>query len=401
MPICKSKKCGRELADDWIFCPWCGKKQTPTSRKTIKRENGTGSVYKRADIKSHPYVAVAPAKKGGKQEIIGYFAEAQAAKDAVDEFRKNPTTRINITLKELYEEWKPIGLRSKSKQLGDSYNAAFNKLSSLHGMKFREIRYGNVQPILEALQKERPKLDKKGDPILKNGEPVMLNPASFSALHDIKVFMGLLCKYAMKNNIIHENWARLLDLPKDEAGVKDCFDELERQKIENAAFGLNGSEKIPFADCVLFMCYSGLRITEFCKLNKFSIHQLPGFCALYGGIKTEAGENKIVPVHHKIQPILDEWLGKDGETVFCRSDGRPYTANYFRTNCFYPALEAIGVRRLTPHATRRTCATMMSGAGVQEEDFIAIMGHADFKVDIDSYIFQTAGKLQPAIEKMP
>ncbi|MDF1495182.1 tyrosine-type recombinase/integrase [Caproiciproducens sp. CPB-2] len=235
---------------------------------------------------------------------------------------------------------------------------------------------------------------------MKDGIPVMLKPASYSALHDIKTLMGLLCKYAMKNNIIHDNWAELLDLPKDKGGVKDCWDELERKKIENAAFGLNGAEKVPFSDCVLFLNYTGLRITEFLSLNRFSVHQHGKEYALYGGIKTDAGKNKIVPVHHKVLPILLAWMEKDGQTIFCRDNGMPYTANYFRKNCFYPTLEEIGVRRLTPHACRRTCATMMSAAGVQEEDFIAIMGHADFQVDIDSYIFQTAEKLRPSIEKM-
>ena len=400
MPKCKNKRCHAELADDWTWCPWCGKKQSSTPRRSIKRENGTGSVYKRADLKSRPYVAAAPAKKGKQPEILGHYATAQEAKDALYTFRMNPTDRLNITLKELYEEWKPIGLKDKSKQLADSYNAAFKKLVPLHDMKFREIGYGHAQNIVEALQKERPKLDKDGNPVLKDGRPVMLPPASYSSLHDIKVLTGLLCKYAMKNNIIHKNWAALLDLPKDESGVKECFNELEQKKIENAAYGLNGSEKVPFADCILFMNYTGLRITEFLKLNEFSVHRKNGVCALYGGIKTEAGKNKIVPVHHKIMPILNTWLSKGGQTIFCRPDGTPYPAKYFREKCFYPALEQIGIRRMTPHATRRTCATMMSKAGVQEEDFIAIMGHADFQVDIDSYIFQTAEKLAPSIEKM-
>jgi integrase len=61
----------------------------------------------------------------------------------------------------------------------------------------------------------------------------------------------------------------------------------------------------------------------------------------------------------------------------------------------------IGVRRLTPHATRRTLATLMSGANIREEDFIAMMGHTDYSVDIENYIFQSAEKLQKSIEKIP
>lgn len=399
MPKCK--KCKKELSDDWLFCPWCGKKQTSTPRRTVKRENGTGSVYKRADLKNRPYVAVTPAKSGKRSEVIGYFASAQEAKDAVDEFRKNPTTKLNITLKQLYDEWTPIGLAGKSTQLARSYDAAMKKMISLYDIKFRDLRTGHFQKIINALQQERHKLDSAGNQVKKNGTPIMLPPMSYSTLNNIATLAGLLYRYAMKNDIVNKNYADFLTLPKKPQGVKDCFNELELKKIENAAFGLSGIEKVPFADCVLFMCYTGLRITEFLKLNKFSVHRKNGVCALYGGIKTDAGKNKIVPVHHKVQPILDEWLAKDGQTIFCRPNGTPYTADSFRASCYYSALKKIGVRRLTPHACRRTCATMMSKAHVREEDFIAIMGHADFQVDIDSYIFQTAEKLQPSMEMIP
>ena len=218
---------------------------------------------------------------------------------------------------------------------------------------------------------------------------------SYSGLAKIKVLLGLLYQYAMENDIINKNYAEFLILPKKPKGVKDCFNDLELKKIENAV------GKIPFADCVYFMCYTGLRITEFLTLNQFSVHRVGKVCALYGGIKTEAGKNKIVPVHHKIQKILDDWLSRKGKTIFCRPDGSPYSANYFRKSCYYPALEQIGVRRLSPHATRRTCATLMSKANVREEDFIAMMGHADFAVDIDSYIRQSAEKLSVSMEKVP
>ena len=398
MPNCKN--CRKKLSDDWIYCPWCGKKQVATKRKTVKRENGTGSVYKRSDLTNRPYLAVTPAKEGTKPEIIGYFTTAQEAKDALFEYKKNPTIGINLTLKNVYDAWFPIGTKDKSRQLADSCRAAFYKLFPLWNLKFKEIEYRHVQSIIESLQKPHVKRDKNGVAVSKDDKPVMLPPSSCSSLHNIKVLCGLLCKFAIKNKIIRENWATLLDLPKKSSAVKDCFDDLECKKIENAAFGTAGSEKIPFADCILFMIYTGLRITEFLTLTKFSVKESNGNYAVYGGIKTDAGKNKVVPIHHKIAPILKEWMKKEGQTIFCKDDGSPYGAEYFRKKCYYPALEKIGVRRLSPHATRRTCATMMSSAGVREEDFIAIMGHTNFSVDIDSYIYQTAEKLKSAIEKL-
>lgn len=57
----KCISCRKEIAQGWTHCPWCGKKLTKTKRKTTKRENGTGSVYKRSDLKQRPWVAATPA----------------------------------------------------------------------------------------------------------------------------------------------------------------------------------------------------------------------------------------------------------------------------------------------------------------------------------------------------
>ncbi len=372
--------CRKDLTNGWIYCPWCGKKQKSTKRKTIKRENGTGSVYKRSDLKNRPWVATTPAKGTKRPEIIGYFETAQEAKDALDEFRKHPTTKLNITLKELYEEWFPVGLKGKSLKTEETYRVAFQKLKPIENKKFRDLRTGRFQAIIDGL-------DNDG--------------LSYSAMHHIKVLLGLLYKYAMQNDIINKNYAQFIRLPKKPKGVKPAFTELQLKIIEK------NIEVVNFADCIYFLCYTGLRITEFITLTEFQVHQIGDSYALYGGIKTDAGENKIVPVHPKIRPILKAWMAKKGKTIFCRSDGRPYTANYFRKYCFYPALEQMGIqedkhpRLLTPHATRRTFATMLSKANVREEDFITMMGHSDYSVGIESYIYQTAEKLQPVIEQLP
>lgn len=391
------KKCKREIPDDAIYCCYCAQDQRRPikKRREIRRENGTGSVYKRSDAKARPWVAAGPKPKNGSRPIIGNFRTAQEAKDAIEKYRVAPTTKLNITLKELHNEWEPIGTAGKSKQLVGSYRAAWNKLEPLHGKKFREIRTAQMQDIIDYYQKERPVLDKEGKPIIKGDTPKVLKPMSYSALHDIKTLLGVLYKYAMQNDIVNKNYAQFLTLPKKPSGVKDCFNDIELKKIENAALN-----NIPFADCILFMCYTGLRITEFVTLKKGSIYHRGSIYAIYGGIKTDAGKDRIVPIHHKIVPILENWLAKNGQTVFCHPDGTPYNTNYFRKYCFYPALEKIGVRHLTPHATRRRMATSMSEADIREEDFIAMMGHTDFKVDVESYIFQTAEKLSKSIEKI-
>ena len=43
-------KCKREAGQDWVFCPWCGKKITTTKKSRAKsRGNGTGTAFKRGN----------------------------------------------------------------------------------------------------------------------------------------------------------------------------------------------------------------------------------------------------------------------------------------------------------------------------------------------------------------
>lgn len=348
------------------------------AKKSIKRENGTGSVYRRKDLKRRPWVAVAPAelvrddasgRVNAQQMVIGHYATAQEAKDALDEYRRNPTTKFNITLDQLHDEWAEIAYRSISKQTKDNYDACWLKLEPLYAQKFREIRTAQMQSVID-----------------------MYSGMSHSTLSKIKALLTQLYDYAMQNDIVNKNYAKFIVLPRQEKTAKDCFSDLELEKIKKAA------GCVPFADVILMMCYTGFRVSEFLELTPFSYDA--SLNALKGGKKTDAGRDRVVPVHDAIKPYLEAWIAKNGETIICASDGKPYTADRFRRQCYYPALEAIGVRRLSPHATRHTFATRLSAAGARTEDIQALAGHEDYEVTANTYIHQDIGTLRAAIEKL-
>ena len=370
--------------------------------KSYKRENGCGSVYKRADIRSRPWVAVAPARyaadpKTGKlitvREKIGSYETAREAKDALEEFRRNPTTKLNITFSALYEEWSVIAYRNISKQTLDNYTASFAKFTPLYKEKFRDLRTAQYQGVIDYYAAPHPAVDPHGNPKLDDkGERVMAPGMSVSSLSKMKCLLTQLYDYALQNDIVNKNYATFLVLPKTKKAEKDCFNDLELKKIENAV-GV-----VPYADCILLMCYTGFRIAEFLELSPLSYN--PEARTLTGGKKTDAGKNRVVPVHPKVQGILEEWLGKKGDVIICNAEKKAFRAEYFRRRCYYPALEAIGVRRLTPHATRHTFATRLSAAGVRPEDIQALAGHEDYEVTANTYIHQSVETLRKAIEML-
>ena len=132
------------------------------------------------------------------------------------------------------------------------------------------------------------------------------------------------------------------------------------------------------------MCYTGFRVSEFLELTKFNYNAKGNY--LQGGKKTSAGKNRIVPIHHKIKSIVEKWLGKNGETIFCKEDGSAMSPNYFRKYKYKAALKEIGVRELTPHATRHTFTTRLSQAGVRTEDIQTLAGHENYSMTANTYI---------------
>lgn len=335
-----------------------------------QRGNGTGTVFKRKDSKSRPWVAIAPAiytdEGKPKRIVIGHFKTSREAKEALFQYQQNPTEKFNIIFSEVFTEWSEIAYRNISKQTIDNYNAAYKKLSELYRIRFRDIRTSQMQKIID-----------------DNAS------MSQSSLSKIKLLLVQLYKYALENDIVSKNYAEFINLPKAETKSKDSFTDIELAKIEKSV------DIVPFADVILCMCYTGFRINEFLNLTPFSYDSKNNI--LTGGSKTTAGKNRNVPVHAKILPIVEKWLSKKGKTIFCKEDGTPYTARLFREKCYYPALEKIGVRPLSPHCTRHTCATMLSAAGARPEDIQKILGHTDYDTTANTYIHQSINTLKNAI----
>ena len=404
MKKCINRRCNKELPDDYGFCPYCGKNQSEVRRKEPKRPNGTGSIYIRKDNKSKPYAAAS--SLSGKQVYLGSFATRTEAVQALKDYEYNPVTSYNITLEQLHEEWQKIAYKKLGKSVQQNYNSAWYKLRPLYKRKFRDIRTGEMQAIIDFYEAPHHEIGVEGKPkyIDSNGKgtytvtdtPKMSNGLKFSALHKIKCLLTSMYNYAMKNDIVNKNYAEFIELPEKNETSKSRFTDIQLEKLRQN-IGI-----IPYADYIFAMCYLNFRISEFLELTVDSYHiSETGIPVFIGGKKTEAGTDRLVPIHKKIQPIVQSCIEKHGETVFCDEDGRALTSDRFRKQCFYPAIQTLGFPDdLTPHSCRRTFSTRMSAAGARQEDIIALMGHTNFDVDINHYINQETETLYNAIMKM-
>lgn len=404
MRKCRNRRCNKQLEDSHKYCPYCGKNQTPQPKKDKKRANGTGSIYIRKDNKSKPYAAAS--SKTGKQVYLGSYATRTEALNALKEYEYNPITKFSITLAELHAEWQDVTYKKLGESVQQNYNAAWIKLKPLYNRKFRDIRTGEMQAVIDYYDAPHQEIGAGGrlKYVGKNGKgtytvtdtPKMTDGLKFSALHKIKCLLTSMYTYAMQNDIVNKNYAEFVQLPKRNETSRSRFTDTQLEQLRQAV-GV-----IPFADYIYAMCYLNFRVSEFLELTAEDYHiSDSGIPVFIGGKKTEAGTDRLVPIHPKIQPIVQRCIANHGDTVFCDANGHAMTPDYFRLRCFYPAMQALSFPDdLTPHSCRRTFSTRMSAAGARQEDITALMGHTNFDVDINHYINQETETLYKAITKM-
>lgn len=151
-------KCKKEIPGESIFCLHCGKKQVVgEKKKTKKRANGSGTVYKVQGRRRKPWAAVATRYVNSIRDsvFLGYFAtekEADAALASVD--IKNISAEFNSTLGDIYKIWSRIHFQDVSHSSIEGYENAWKHLEPCQKKKMRDIRTDDFQFIIDNLVKK-------------------------------------------------------------------------------------------------------------------------------------------------------------------------------------------------------------------------------------------------------
>lgn len=333
--------------------------------KPLKRFNGQGTVYKLSGRRRRPWVAQVTTgweineetmTKKRLYKIIGYFEEKNQAVDALDKYRLTPEEqKSTMTLGQTYEAWSKIKFAEDlSKSTKDGIKAAWKRFSMLEDRVFSELRSDHFQEIINHARN--------------------VEKASESTLIKMKSLVYALCEYAYQNSIIPKNFSSLIKIGKVETNEREAFNDMEVNLFKKYA-GV-----IPWVDTILVLCYTGMRVSEMLMLTKFNVDMKNRI--ITGGIKTDAGKNRIVPIHHLIYPIFEKWYNKDGETIFCNEEGKKLSPRAYRENRYIPALQEINaregaekVRILTPHSCRHTFATRMNRVKAPAANIQRLIGH--------------------------
>lgn len=356
------KKCKKEIPDDAKYCQYCGTSQANKPKTRRVRGNGLGTVYKEG-ARWTAEVTLGwdmdgkriPRKKRG-------FATKKAAMAYLPELRHHTTTAKvpqDIVFIRLFERLIERHIkRGKSKSTIGCYNAAVKYYQDIYYLPFVDLSTEDFQLCVDDCPRGR------------------------RTKENMKAVGTLLYDYAHELKLTGENYAKHIWIPHEDTESRQNF-PADILDIIRA-----GAERgVPHADYILCLCYLGLRPTELFSMDKSAYD--PERKTLRGGIKTDAGKNRIVTVSPKIQQYVDRLYMHSGEYLFPRDDGAMLTDSYFRTQYFYPALETMGIQpipkagekpRYTPYSCRHTFATLLKNVPGANKDKAALMGHTTYKM---------------------
>ncbi len=368
-----------------------------------KRDNGSGTIRKVNGANGTRFYAYTPAKyicdeEGNYRcirEALGGFSRRSDARAALEEYARHPLSKYKYTLTDVYENWKGPAFADITKSTQDNYTSAWMQICTAAPntvkKQIQEVTTSELRQILDFWTTEHEVTVKSRDGLPKKK---IAGPLSLSSLTKIKALLTQLYDYSLANNIIDKNYASLVKIPKGiKAGTKRAFTDAEFEILEK------GWQSIPGADAVYALCYLGFRVSEFCQLTPASYNKAAQ--TLKGGLKTEAGRDRIVPIHPNISALIENWASAGHESLYADANGKPYNKDRFTRNVWKPAIKALGLPDdLTPHSARHTCGTRLSAAGARPEDIQAILGHADYSVTANTYINQDVAALRESMSRM-
>ncbi len=338
----------------------------------MKHPNGYGSVFKLSGNRRRPWcirVTVGWTDDGKqKYKNIGYYEERAEAMIALAQYNNDPYDIDNnkITFKEIYEKWSEEKFPKVSKSNVDGYNVSYNKCKILHDMKFKQIRKMHMQRVIN-----------ENDHL------------SFQTRVKLKTLFLQLYKFAIENDIIEKNYAQFVD--PGEATTKIVRKPFSESEIKTLWDNLH----VPYVDTLLIMIYSGLRIGELLIIKPENINIEERI--IIGGLKTEAGIDRAIPINHKILPLIESKLNQ--KYLILSTKGKKLSYKNYNENIFKPLMKQLGMNHL-PHDCRHTAATLLDNADANRTVVKKILGHKSSDVTERVYTHKTFAQLVETIDKI-
>lgn len=348
-----------------------------------KRSRGEGSIIydkrRKKPYRARVTIGWELDEESGKSKQIlkdlGSYKTKGEASRALAEYLKNPFDLDNkdITFSQLYQQWYKDFMTEDHISHKYRIKAAYKYCSSLYNKRIRDITVLDMKNCIY-----------KGTTISTRGKNKGEEQfASPSTKESMKYLFNHLFGYATEARLVERNYAKDFSLDKKVMKQKEMehkekipFSDEELEKLWKSM------EFIPFADMIVYACYSGWRPSELIKLKVEDVDLENGF--IKGGIKTTAGKNRLVPIHSLVKPIIEKYYNQAisiksnylfNDTSKKKGIGLSYDQYLSRFN---KVMKQLNFRaEITPHYTRHTFITNAKSRNVNMNEYILklIVGH--------------------------
>jgi integrase/DNA-directed RNA polymerase subunit RPC12/RpoP len=396
--ICTKCKQELDIVPAPTFCPYCGKKliSTPKARRTKSRGNGTGCAY--YDSVHRYWVAQVvtgyrdlppfdlnnPENRKSRIPIKKTKAGFRRREDALaycKELKNQKPALQNKTLKEIYDLWEPWYSPRVDPDTFGCYRAAFAYFKTLHNDNIRDISAADLQKCLDDC------------------------PKGHRTHQNMKCTAGLLWSFGIDNHYVDKDITRNLFVGKGASVQREPLDDMEVEKIRK----MIGKDR--YASYVYALCYLGYRPGEMLEIKKDQVREHNGSLYIVEGKKTEAGRDRIVPVHPKIESIIRQQLATKGTDylfpmlIFDRKGTfrgfKEMNDNYFNKYAFRPLADRLGIpKHKVPYSARHTFSDKLKDAEGTDKTKAALIGHSDYKFTQKKYQSTNLDELMTAMESI-
>lgn len=331
-----------------------------------RNPNGYGSVTKLKGKRSRPWMiraTIYDADGNGKQVTVDYAATEEEANIILAQYNNNPWNidRNKVTLAELYKRWSAIKLPKLGNSSQRNMRAGYNHLEKYYGMKYRQIRAYHMQD----------SIDNCG--------------LSYAMQSIIKNLWGHLDRFAFECDIIDKMYSQLTTAPPVPETSKKPF---TYQEVES----LWKIKDQPYVSSVLIFLYTGFRLNELLGMKTDQVNLEDQ--TFKGGSKSTSGKNRVIPIHPRILPLVEE-LVSEGNPYLISFHGKRFVQSVYY-NYWNPIMKQIGVNH-TPHEARHTFRSRLDSAGANKKCIDMLMGHKSKDVGERVYTHKSLQELRDTI----
>ena len=394
-----------------------------------KRANGRGSAIYLGDNRELPWgarITIGKDKNGiAIRHFIDFFKTELEALVCLENYHNNPSPlyikedkynisyntmykiflkekiesqvkKENYTFKQLYEKFKEAKMltkeeiklekryhiRPKNKPFGQHYchgmETAFHNSVGLYDRVYKDLRASDFNKHL--------KESKKGADSQRQMVNLYLN----------------LDKFALEEDIIEKGYAQFIttiscnrkEIKKSKNGQIEkrrpfTYDEIDYLwNFQTRSKGLKEHTKkereLFIRDFWLMLLYSGCRADELLSIYTENIFLKDDY--FIGGLKTQAGINREIPIHPAVKHLWEKYYNPENEFLFMQPNGNKVDYDYYLYHFKYNFKDLHPeVSSHTAHDARHMLRNELRKLGVKDIIINSIIGHSNDDVGEDIY----------------